>query len=354
MLSTTVQRTGSNGSNNSNGVEMMEACDPTPLGQTASFVDVKSESKKDLPTPRLGSVYQTMLWILAMIAPTLNGIYAYSLNDKYFSACTALYPFSVACHLLLFMSSPSEQEKTQSLLLATFGILITAFAVLGQLRTNVPYFGSLIFLICFLLSCFKFMLPLRRKLGKQPIEKLRLYVNSTIFKEGIASLPPMLYLSVESMKCISENLDYEGDINDKCGAVIWPQYSLCFMLLIFLVFRLFIAPLTNTTITVNDIVLFTPLSLKLKVQMMGAKLAGLCNICLFALMEEEGGPKTQIMTGLSLTSRFALCAVCASEAIHIIKQKRAASNGNSDRDSVFEVLNAAERAHTSSIVLNVV
>ena len=79
------------------------------------------------------------------------------------------------------------------------------------------------------------------------------YLSTNILTIGISSLTPMIYLSMDTIKCAS-NADRIKNTNDQCNGVLIPQLSICVFLLIIMAVKVVIDPLSTTTLTANDLI----------------------------------------------------------------------------------------------------
>ena len=89
------------------------------------------------------------------------------------------------------------------------------------------------------------------------------YLQQSVFVSGIAACIPILYMSLETTKCMNDvTADYKNignltstgiDYQQECGGVLWPQNSVCFFLLAQFMRKVVIAPLTPTIITIDAV-----------------------------------------------------------------------------------------------------
>jgi len=114
------------------------------------------------------------------------------------------------------------------------------------------------------------------------------YLSTNILAIGISSITPMIYLSLDTIKCVS-NTDHSQNVYDQCAGVLLPQQSICVFLLIMMVIKVIkvlIAPLSTTTLTANDLIkLNLPRRLIFEGVIFG--ISFLLNLYLFANMEER-------------------------------------------------------------------
>jgi hypothetical protein len=81
----------------------------------------------------------------------------------------------------------------------------------------------------------------------------------------------MLYITVDSLKCMAKARGGEGDVEtamfDRCGGTILPQMSISFLLLLALAARLYLVPLQTAEFpTKQQLADFEGLSPKHKIQ----------------------------------------------------------------------------------------
>jgi hypothetical protein len=79
------------------------------------------------------------------------------------------------------------------------------------------------------------------------------YLSTNILTIGISSITPMMYLSMDTIKCTSRT-DHTQNVYNQCSGVLVPQQSICFFLLIMMAVKVVIAPLSITTLTANDLI----------------------------------------------------------------------------------------------------
>jgi len=109
------------------------------------------------------------------------------------------------------------------------------------------------------------------------------YLSTNILTIGISSITPMMYLSLDTIKCVS-NANRTQNVYAQCSGVSSPQSSICMFLLIMMIIKVLVAPLSNTTLTTNDLI---KLNLPHRLIFQGATfgLSFLLNLYLFVNME---------------------------------------------------------------------
>ncbi|GMH77654.1 hypothetical protein TrST_g299 [Triparma strigata] len=196
--------------------------------------------------------------------------------------------FSWACGLLFFLSDPSNKALevfyAVNLIVAALGNFggPIAFELNSDSHNKHIIVGEIglggffsLFLIWFLVSA-------RRKLGDFSTDRLDTYVYERVFLTGVGSLPAFIYLTSESIKCY---IDSNGSW-DRCSGISLPQVSICIMLIILLVTRLFFVPLSSEQYTIKQVANFKTLGFKGKVQMLALAIMAVCNLVLFSAMAE--------------------------------------------------------------------
>ena len=96
-------------------------------------------------------------------------------------------------------------------------------------------------------------MKLRRRVAK--INHMSDYLYSNILVAGISSLVPMLYLNLEVIKCFGDIDEGEGALEawDQCSGVSVPVYVLTFSLFAIMFLKVVLVPLSETTVTKEDI-----------------------------------------------------------------------------------------------------
>jgi len=124
------------------------------------------------------------------------------------------------------------------------------------------------------------------------------YLFTNILTIDISSITPMMYLSLNAMKFAS-NADYTQNVLDQCSGVLYPQLSICIFLLIMMIVKVLVAPLSTTTLTANDLIkLNLPRRLIFQGSLFGLSI--LLNLYLFANMDD--GNATDSIVGIVFTA----------------------------------------------------
>jgi len=325
---------------------------------------------------RLGYGYMILLFFLSLVSPTSLVYYAaVEAEDatRYFAYGQIFFPICVACNLILFIAHPREkswQNKFTALYLVSYFTVYDVASFVGQVFTNpiisdlntengvglasaFPF--TLVFAhvpICYLL------IRIRRRIAKFNDEKLHHYLDETVFLQGFLSLPPLIFLSVEAIQCTvdvteEEIVEEKGEGRDgiyyKCGALLYPQYSNCFLLSVFLGVRLFIAPLTNVRPSIRALRIFNCLPRKVKFQLSCVAFIVVSNVTLYSMSSE--GPSTVFILSLFGVSCLGIVSLAISEGVAIVKDVRKNSEavrgkGQGLLDTVLEhVFNPHELHH---------
>jgi len=276
-------------------------------------------------------------------APRPAGFSAHS------SMSQAIIPFSAASGCLVLMSAPSVHQHEIPLIVYWVSFLILFFGGTGYGnlvslldKSNLTRGEGIFYLIMMgieIFIVFPLGFKLRRRIGNFSINSLKNHLSKTVFLQGIASLPPMAYLTIGSLKCLfkEDHEDYDPS-NGKCHGVILPQQSICLMLFLFLIVRLFFLPLTTTKISLWEATSFTNISFKLKLQMVLLGVLLFVNVVMFGLMEE--GPASSLVIRLFGVNLICGGILALSEIISIIFLQR--SRGRRDSQ--------VDRGETDSIV----
>ena len=165
-----------------------------------------------------------------------------------------------------------------------------------------------------ILIVFYFILKARKRIARTLTpSQLQDFVVGSVLVYGGMKLSGLLYLSAQGLKCV-------GGAAQSCTATTFPVLSISFMIVLILIYRLAILPLTTTTPSGSQIGAFKDLKLKTKVSMLGLLLAGAGNTFLFANMQESNMPKP--MKNLYRTVLITIGAVALFELVGLIRFKR--------------------------------
>jgi len=159
-----------------------------------------------------------------------------------------------------------------------------------------------------------FLDRIRNVLSQMSPSDISSYLSTNILTIGISSLTPMMYLSLDSIKCPS-NVDRTQKAYAQCSGVSSPQSSICMFLLIIMIIKVLIAPLFTTTLATNDLIKFNiPQRLIFQGALFG--LSFLLNLYLFTNMEE--GKVIDSVKALTWIANFLALIPLFLEFFHIV------------------------------------
>jgi len=261
------------------------------------------QAQKEEPRPKIGTPWQIMLALGALICPAFI-IGGAVINDAGISySGMAFLPLSWSCFVLLILCDPSNRGAEKyfaPLYVLAFASSTGTMTYVNIVRLNQDALTGITVSVALLLSAIGvlyFLLLARRKIGDFTRQDLKDFVYKGVFWNGLGSLTPIIYLTAESLKCFLENVE-ESDlvIADTCDGMYFPQTSICFMFVLFLAARLFFIPLSPSSFDSDAIARFEDIDLKLKSQALLFSYIFLSNLTLFALMGE--GPLTPLIKTL--------------------------------------------------------
>ena len=145
--------------------------------------------------------------------------------------------------------------------LAILGLWITTSQVsiaIGHIHTSpnsIPSAGWCFLSFIFWLNppLLYFMSRIRNILSQMNPSDISSYLSTNVLTLGMSSVTPMIYLSLDTVKC-AIYADHNKNVLKQCSGVSYPQMSICIFLLIMMVIKVIIAPLSTTTIATNDII----------------------------------------------------------------------------------------------------
>ena len=282
----------------------------------------------------LGSFWQCILVVGTLPYPTCSIAYAVSKNSFYLSAAIAFDVVSWCCLLLMVVADPSNRKITNRLKLYWVAYFAVNYGCRGWGRMLDSHDPSLFWAIgnfvgvAISIALLPLFFKMRERIGALPKEQLHYYMKNVVFLQGFGAIPPIFYLSIQSLQCISDNSDYIGHFDDVCGGVTSPAFSICGMMGAFLFARLYLAPLTSSTITIEQLLAFKGLNLKDKANFALGGLAGMCNFVLFALMGP--GPRSTTIGTLLVISFLSLFIIALIEMFTILRKKNDNDDDRSD------------------------
>ena len=263
----------------------------------------------------LSKVWQGALVIVALFASLNEVLYAWTGKSWYFGVGTSLTSLSLSCGLLVFFSSPANKEIELRLIAFASFVILTYICggTIGCFRQGKNFWGW------FLVACgpicailLYFFTLMRRRIGRFSQDRLKYYISSTIFFQAMGCLPPIVYLTAESIQCVG----WENNETDTCGGVIIPQVSVTLMLTFFLAVRLVLAPLTKTHVTAWQLASFSGISYKLRLQMILLGLSSFGNAVMFGIMGP--GPQTHFVFYLFLVCISSILGIMFCEFVDIV------------------------------------
>ena len=138
--------------------------------------------------------------------------------------------------------------------------------------------------VCYNPSLLYFASRFRNILSHMSPFEISSYLSTNILILGISSITPMMYLSLDTIKCLI-NADHTKNFRNQCSGVLVPQLSICFFILIIMFAKTALAPLSTTSLNANKLIkLNSPRRLIFEGTLFG--LSFLLNFYLFTNMEE--------------------------------------------------------------------
>ena len=183
-----------------------------------------------------------------------------------------------------------NRRENQSL--AVCGLWMTtieASVAIGNIHTSLTgnhFYGWFCLSMIFWLNppLIYFASRLRNVISQMSPSGISSYLSTNILTIGISLITPMIYVSLDTIKCAS-NANHTQNVYEQCSGVSFPQLSICFFLLFMMAVKVLIAPLSNTTLTANDLI---KLNIPRRIIIEGTLfcLSFLFNLYLFANKEE--------------------------------------------------------------------
>jgi hypothetical protein len=322
--------------------------------------------------------------------PACYALYGVTGESWYRTLGAALIPLCLCLVLVFWLGAPRDdnasrkREKVNTAVAYLWCSIVSVGVFYGQTVTDpdgTVFLGALYlsFLVWVWSPLIWISTQVRRIIAQLDDVVLAAYMRQSVFISGIASVVPILYMSLETVKCmtdVSEAADsakvawqaaYTAaadsgsalpeplplvSFDDECGGVLWPQNSICFFLTAQFLRKVVIAPLSPSTTTIDD-VMSLHLSKKVQVGMFLISLSGIFNLYQFAYLSPgpvTGGiVATFFIANVSLSialfiELLTLIAVYRSDKeklntnvrkhIHLKKVgKRESSSGGSERES---------------------
>ena len=199
------------------------------------------QAQKEEPRVKVGTPWQIMLALGALICPVLVVGGALMATSAISWSGVAFVPLSFSCFALLLLCDPSNRDGEKYLIplyvlsfVSSVGTVMYVNLVQLKFSTFASITVPLTLLLCLFGMLFFFILA-RRKIGDFTRQDLKDFVYKGVFWNGLGSLTPIIYLTAENLKCL---LEHNGEIGlvvrDSCDGVYFPQLSICFMFVRFL------------------------------------------------------------------------------------------------------------------------
>jgi len=154
----------------------------------------------------------------------------------------------------------------------------------------------------------------RNVLSQMSPPEISSYLSTNILTIGISSITPMMYLSMDTFKSL-RNADQTKNGFNECSGVSTLQNSICLFLLVMMVIKVVIAPLSTTNLTTDDSIKLN-LSRSFIFQGTIYALSFLLNLYLFANMEE--GRATDSIFNIAVTAIILAGIPISLEFFHMI------------------------------------
>lgn len=304
------------------GAPPAEVVHPEDVGGAGPQSLAAGQAQKEESRVKVGTPWQIILALGAVISPVLIVGGAVMDTTAISKSGAAFAPLSFSSYLLLFLCDPSNRDAEKYLvplyvLSIVSGMVTMMYVQLILVQLKSSTFTAIIvpmaLAIC-ALAVLYFLVLARRKIGDFTRQDLKDFVYKQVFWNGLGSLTPIIYLTAESLKCFLENIE-ESDlvIADTCDGMYFPQTSICFMFVLFLVARLYFIPLSPSSFDSDAIVRFEDIDLKLKFQAVLFSYIMLSNLTLFALMEK--GPNTRLVSVLHFSELSCIALIFFIEMV---------------------------------------
>ena len=179
--------------------------------------------------PKIGMPWQVLMALGVISSPALVVGGAIANSSPVTWSGMALSPLSFSCMILINFSDPGG-KNTEYFLGSFYIFLLTAvcstMAYTNGFR-NKSGTGTIVASLIQIsgLCCLYFAILARRRIGNFSTVQLKEYVYKRVFWDGLGSLPPIIYLTAESISCFldigEEDVTIEGAI-DQCGGIYFP------------------------------------------------------------------------------------------------------------------------------------
>ena len=227
------------------------------------------------------------------------GLYYYASMDRHDDITNEVGRRPPRSSFKYFLTFINRRDNTY---LAIFGLWLTTCEVsvaIGHLCTNPSgntsagwfYFSAIFW---FNPPFLYFARRFHNILSQMSPSDISSYLSTNILAIGISSITPMIYLSMDTNRCVIK-ADHAQNVIKQCSGVLYPQMSICVLLLIMMGVKVIIAPLFPTTMTADDLIkLNVPRRLIFQGVLFG--ISFLLNLYLFANMEEGNATVDIIIT----------------------------------------------------------
>jgi len=264
-------------------------------------IDAPLNASRDFT--RVANLYRVTILLGTMVSPCLWVLCVSTGDDWYFMAATCIMPICGAGIIILGVTSPDN--RTEDPLVVIYCNLWGLVCHVSMYLINGFWHDLLVWAFVYPGTSY-FAVRSRHLLSEMPRNKMNDFVFNTVMFHGIGALPPMLYLTTDSIKCLWKQKGAQLPFLDVCGGVVVPQTSMCGFLMGLLCCRLYVFPVMKDIYSKEQIgSLEVPL--KAKFQLFLFALALNLNVMQFAFMEE--GPVTSLMEICMITSSisFGIC-----------------------------------------------
>ena len=216
----------------------------------------------------LASFWRALFLLVATPAPFFYLLWVLTKDSSYRIKADAMTMIGFGGVLLFIFSAPREYsgEKGRGRLVCRGRLVsreakivalsftwLTSSCVLMFIGSDYTDWFWLSMVLWFNVPATFICMKLRRRVAK--ITDMSDYLYSNVLVAGISSLVPMLYLTLEIIKCLEDIDEEEGALEawDQCSGVSVPTRALTFSLGAVLYFKVILAPLSETTVTKEDI-----------------------------------------------------------------------------------------------------
>ena len=212
-----------------------------------------------------------------------------------------------------------------------FPIIYWGAAIVGCTGewSSISVIGVILFALFAFIALAYFILQSRKKIGTSLSAKsLDEYLTNTVFVYSGTQIATMVYLCSHTMKCLGKNPDLttRDEVLDACGASIRPSFCISMMILMVMVFKLCMAPLSSSAAetSLSGVCNIEDLTLKLKIQMLSIFTAFFGNIILFGLQEEGPEPDWMWYLAGAVVCNIAFVLIVEFAFMFVSRQRQSA------------------------------